>query len=128
MGKAAPAVEGHGAGRRAAPLVPPSSPTRSTRPDALLERGPATRLLAVVRHVGASRELPDLLEQVATLIAEGLGFETAAVNLVQQDGDLSVLAVAGSAAWTRSVPRALFKDRPATSNPRGSPCSAHSRV
>ena len=88
----------------------PSCPTRSARPDAVLEQaGTATRLLAVVRHVGASRELSDLLQRVATSIVEGLDVEMAAANLVEQDGDLSLLAVAGPAArstWVSSAPRA----------------------
>ncbi|PQM19254.1 sensor domain-containing diguanylate cyclase, partial [Streptomyces xinghaiensis] len=44
-----------------------------------------------------ARSLADTLQTVADGVITGLGYELAAVNLVQPDGDLVVAAVSGSA-------------------------------
>ncbi|MCZ7414959.1 diguanylate cyclase CdgB [Streptomyces sp. WMMC897] len=54
------------------------------------------RLHQSVAQLNTARSLADTLQTVADGIVTGLGFEMAAVNLVRQDGDLVVAAVAGS--------------------------------
>ncbi|MFE3651232.1 diguanylate cyclase CdgB [Streptomyces sp. NPDC057579] len=55
------------------------------------------QLHRVVAELNTARSLADTLQSVADGAIVGLGFELAAVNLVRQDGDLVVAAVAGSA-------------------------------
>lgn len=54
------------------------------------------QLHQVVSRLNTARSLADTLQAAANGVVEGLGFEIAAVNLVQPDGDLVVAAVAGS--------------------------------
>ena len=56
----------------------------------------ARRLADVARRVGASLALDETLEAIAQAVVETLGFRAAVVNLVAPDGDLHVVAVAGS--------------------------------
>ncbi|WP_037912045.1 diguanylate cyclase CdgB [Actinacidiphila yeochonensis] len=56
------------------------------------------QLHAVVAELNSARGLADTLQAVADGVVRGLGYELAAVNLVQPDGDLVVAAFAGSAA------------------------------
>lgn len=51
----------------------------------------------VVAELNTARSLADTLQTVADGVVSGLGFEIAAVHLVQPDGDLVVAAIAGSA-------------------------------
>ncbi|NUU24580.1 MAG: diguanylate cyclase [Streptomycetaceae bacterium] len=53
-------------------------------------------LYRVVADLNATRDLRDTLQAVADGVVSGLGFGAAAVNLVRDDGDLEVAAVAGS--------------------------------
>jgi len=53
-------------------------------------------LYRVVADLNATRDLHDTLQAVADGVVAGLGFGAAAVNLVRDDGDLEVAAVAGS--------------------------------
>ncbi|MFK0296007.1 diguanylate cyclase CdgB [Streptomyces sp. NPDC090442] len=55
------------------------------------------QLHQVVAELNTARSLADTLQSVADGAIAGLGYELAAVNLVRQDGDLVVAAVAGSA-------------------------------
>ncbi|KPC66279.1 diguanylate cyclase CdgB [Streptomyces chattanoogensis] len=55
------------------------------------------QLHQVVAELNTARSLADTLQSVADGVIAGLGYELAAVNLVQPDGDLVVAAVAGSA-------------------------------
>jgi diguanylate cyclase (GGDEF)-like protein/PAS domain S-box-containing protein len=56
----------------------------------------ARALLAdLVRQVSASLHLPSTLDAVAHAVVDYLGFGVAAINLVQDDGDLVVATVAG---------------------------------
>lgn len=50
----------------------------------------------VVARLNTARSLADTLQTIADGVVEGLGFQLAAVNLVQGNGDLVVAAVAGS--------------------------------
>ncbi|NBM16746.1 diguanylate cyclase CdgB [Streptomyces sp. GC420] len=56
------------------------------------------QLHQVVADLNTARSLADTLQTVANGIVAGLGYELACVNLVRQDGDLVVAAVAGNAA------------------------------
>jgi diguanylate cyclase (GGDEF)-like protein/PAS domain S-box-containing protein len=56
----------------------------------------ARMLAAIARRVGASLALDETLDAVASAVVEALGFRAAVVNLVGLDGDLHVVAVAGS--------------------------------
>ncbi|MDA8295371.1 MAG: diguanylate cyclase [Actinomycetota bacterium] len=107
--------------RAAGPFV---SPAPSPSPDGALDREGIARLLAVVRHLGASSDLPDLLQRIATSVVEVLGFEMAAINLVEADGDLRVVAVAGPIGVEQMrderAPRALFDELLACAEPWGS--------
>ncbi|MEW1656908.1 diguanylate cyclase CdgB [Streptomyces sp. NPDC093707] len=55
------------------------------------------QLHQVVAELNTARSLAETLQTVADGATVGLGYELAAVNLVRQDGDLVVAAVAGSA-------------------------------
>ncbi|MEU4683618.1 diguanylate cyclase CdgB [Streptomyces xinghaiensis] len=55
------------------------------------------QLHRVVADLNTARSLADTLQAVADGVITGLGYELAAVNLVQPDGDLVVAAVSGSA-------------------------------
>lgn len=103
-------------------FAPP--PTSPPLPKAGLDREGIARLLAVVRHLGASSDLPDLLQRIATSVVEVLGFEMAAINLVEADGDLRVVAVAGPIGVEQMrderAPRALFEELLGCSEPWGS--------
>ncbi|MFE6687120.1 diguanylate cyclase CdgB [Streptomyces sp. NPDC057743] len=55
------------------------------------------QLHQVVAELNTARSLAETLQSVADGAIAGLGYELAAVNLVRQDGDLVVAAVAGSA-------------------------------
>ena len=54
------------------------------------------QLHKAVAELNAARSLADTLQTIADGVVQGLGFQLAAVNLVQADGDLVVAAVAGS--------------------------------
>ncbi|HEX5567524.1 MAG TPA: diguanylate cyclase CdgB [Streptomyces sp.] len=56
------------------------------------------RLHQSMAELNTARSLADTLQTVADGIVKGLDFELAAVNLVREDGDLVVAAVAGSEA------------------------------
>jgi diguanylate cyclase (GGDEF)-like protein/PAS domain S-box-containing protein len=56
----------------------------------------ARRLASIARRVGFSLNLDETLEAVANAVVEALGFRAAVVNLGAPDGDLHVVAVAGS--------------------------------
>jgi diguanylate cyclase (GGDEF)-like protein/PAS domain S-box-containing protein len=56
------------------------------------------QLHQVVADLNSARSLADTLQAVADGVVRGLGYELAAVNLVQPDGDLVVAAFAGSAS------------------------------
>ena len=57
----------------------------------------ATRLLATIaRRIGGSLALDDTLTAVVDAVVEALGFRAAVVNLLEDDGELHVVAVAGS--------------------------------
>jgi diguanylate cyclase (GGDEF)-like protein/PAS domain S-box-containing protein len=57
----------------------------------------AARLLATIaRRVGASLDLDETLEAVAWAVVDALGFASAVVNLLEDDGELYVVAVAGA--------------------------------
>ncbi len=56
----------------------------------------ACRLAAVARTVGSSLALDETLDAVARAVVESLGFHAAVVNILAPDGDLHVVAVAGS--------------------------------
>ncbi|MFF4957489.1 diguanylate cyclase CdgB [Streptomyces sp. NPDC001222] len=56
------------------------------------------QLHQVMADMNTARSLADTLQTVADGIVTGLGFELAAVNLVRQDGDLVVAALAGNSA------------------------------
>lgn len=51
-----------------------------------------------VAELNSARSLADTLQTVAEGVVNGLGYELAAVNLVQENGDLVVAAVAGDAS------------------------------
>lgn len=53
-------------------------------------------LYRLVRRMNVSLDLQPTLDAVVSGVVEDLGFEVAAVNLVRPDGDLEVVAVAGS--------------------------------
>src|SRR3954463_5757044 len=57
----------------------------------------ARQLATIARRVGASLALDDTLDAVANAVVETLGFRAAVVNLTGPDGDVHVVAVAGSA-------------------------------
>jgi diguanylate cyclase (GGDEF)-like protein/PAS domain S-box-containing protein len=67
-------------------------------PDEAAAQARALRTLhEVVVQINADLDLPATLQAVVDGVVEGLGFGIAAVNLVRADGDLEVVAVAGSA-------------------------------
>ncbi|MFD0312534.1 diguanylate cyclase CdgB [Streptomyces sp. NPDC059517] len=56
------------------------------------------QLHTVMADMNTARSLADTLQTVADGVVNGLGYELAAVNLVQPDGDLVVAALAGNSA------------------------------
>ena len=56
----------------------------------------ARKLATIARRVGASLALDETLDAVACAVVEALGFRAAVVNLLGPEGDLHVVAVAGS--------------------------------
>ena len=63
----------------------------------------ARQLATIARRVGASLALDQTLDAVATAVVETLGFRAAVVNLVADDGELYVVAVAGSEEIRRAL-------------------------
>jgi diguanylate cyclase (GGDEF)-like protein/PAS domain S-box-containing protein len=57
--------------------------------------GAATLLSDVSRRIGASLDLQETLDAIASAVVETLGFGVAVLNLVAPDGDLDVVAAAG---------------------------------
>lgn len=55
------------------------------------------KLHRVIARISGRLDLPSTLEAVVEGVVDGLGFQVAALNLVMDDGDLEVVAVAGSA-------------------------------
>jgi diguanylate cyclase (GGDEF)-like protein/PAS domain S-box-containing protein len=66
-------------------------------PDIADDTAARVLLADVVRRVSASLHLPSTLDAVAHAVVDSLGFGVAAINLVQDDGDLVVATVAGPA-------------------------------
>jgi diguanylate cyclase (GGDEF)-like protein/PAS domain S-box-containing protein len=54
------------------------------------------RLASIARRVGGSLALDETLDAIANAVVEALGFRAAVVNLGAPDGELHVVAVAGS--------------------------------
>src|SRR3954453_19967392 len=56
----------------------------------------ARQLATIARRVGNSLALDETLDAAANAVVEVLGFRAAVVNLIADDGELHVVAVAGS--------------------------------
>ena len=64
-------------------------------PDIVDDTAARALLADLGRRVSASLQLPSTLDAVAQAVVDSLGFEVAAINLVQDDGHLVVATVAG---------------------------------
>ncbi len=85
---------------------------------------PADVLADVAQRLGASLDLTQTLDEVARAVVERLGFGVAALNLVTDEGDLEVAAIAGpqeirAELLGRRQSAADWTDLLAASEPRG---------
>jgi diguanylate cyclase (GGDEF)-like protein len=96
--------------------LPPVEPRAAT--------DPADVLADVAQRLGASLDLTHTLEEVARSVVDRLGFGVAVLNLVTDEGDLEVVALAGPDAVRDQLlgsrqPRKDWEDAFAGSEPRG---------
>jgi diguanylate cyclase (GGDEF)-like protein/PAS domain S-box-containing protein len=62
-----------------------------------------TRILGVVRRLGAAQDLQDILQRITESVVEVLEFGAAAINVTLPDGSLRVDAVAGPAGIGEAI-------------------------